>query len=73
MAVLDGGRPKPLDTLAWEQIYSFAGRSKFKPAAFATIGLADIKDWNALTATLASAKVNRRRSPLDCRKVSWRE
>jgi ABC-type transport system involved in cytochrome c biogenesis permease subunit len=56
MAVLDGGRPKPLDTLAWEQIYSFAGRSKFKPAAFATIGLADIKDWNALTATLASGK-----------------
>ena len=56
IVVLDGGRTKPLDTLAWEQIYSFAGRSKFKPAAFATIGIADVKDWSALGNKLAAGE-----------------
>lgn len=54
IAVLDGGRTKPFDTLAWEKIYSFAGKSKWRPTAFATVGIADIADWPAFVAKLSS-------------------
>ncbi|MBY0586371.1 cytochrome c biogenesis protein CcsA [bacterium] len=48
IVVLDDGRAKPMDTLAWEQIYSFAGKSKWKPSTVATVSVADIPDWSAL-------------------------
>jgi ABC-type transport system involved in cytochrome c biogenesis permease subunit len=56
IVVLDGGRTKPMDTLAWEQIYKFAGRSKFEPAAVALVSTADVKDWTALAKTLTNAE-----------------
>ncbi len=54
IVVLDDGRAKPMDTLAWEQIYGFAGKSKWKPTTAATISVADVPDWKKLAATLLS-------------------
>ncbi len=54
IVVLDDGRAKPMDTLAWEQIYGFAGKSKWKPTTAATISVADVPDWKKLAATLQS-------------------
>jgi ABC-type transport system involved in cytochrome c biogenesis permease subunit len=56
IVVLDDGRAKPMDTLAWEQIYSFAGKSKWKPTSLATISVADIADWSKLATALTETE-----------------
>jgi ABC-type transport system involved in cytochrome c biogenesis permease subunit len=56
VVVLDGGRPKPLDTQAWEGMTRIAGRSRIAPGAFATFAPADVRDWKGLVDALGNAK-----------------
>lgn len=53
IAVQQGGRIKPLDTLAWEFVTGVTGRSRFRPAAFATISPVDISDWAKVAQAIA--------------------
>ncbi|MFO0944892.1 MAG: hypothetical protein U1D30_02930 [Planctomycetota bacterium] len=55
IVVQEGGRMKPLDTLAWEFIVGVAGRGSLTPEGFAPLSIADIRDWPGLAKALAEA------------------
>lgn len=53
IVVQQGGRMKPLDTLAWEFVVSVTNnRGTIRPEAFAAIGVDDIKSFPELVAAL---------------------
>lgn len=55
IVVQEGGRMKPLDTLAWEFIVGVAGRGSLHPEGFAPISIADVRDWPGLAKNLSEA------------------
>lgn len=56
VVVLDGGRPKPLDTQAWEGMTRIAGRSRIAPSVFAAFSPEDVRDWKGFVEALRSAQ-----------------
>lgn len=56
IVVQQGGRMKPLDTLAWEFVLSVTNsRGSLKPDKFFSVSLADIKDMSGFVESLRSA------------------
>lgn len=56
IVVQDGGRMKPLDTLAWEFVTGVVGRGSLTPEFFSPVSAADIRDWRGLAEKLVTAK-----------------
>src|SRR5690606_27305759 len=56
IVVQQGGRMKPLDTLAWESVLSVTTRcGSLKPDKFFSVSLPDIKDMSGFVESLRSA------------------
>ena len=55
IVVQDGGRMKPLDSLATEFVIGVTGRAKFQPELTISLSPTDVKDWPGLAKALKLA------------------
>ena len=63
IVVQEGGRMKPLDTLASELVIGIVGRGSFQPRGFGAISVADITHWESLAEKIVAGSRSQSADP----------